>query len=180
VLTIIVPGEESFNEETEEFVTVGDITLELEHSLVSLSKWESKFEKAFLSETPKTEEEVLAYIEFMILTPDFPRGISSQMSSTNIEQINAYINAKMTATWFSDEPGGPRSTETITSELVYYWMTAFHIPFSCETWHFNRLLTLIRICNVKNAPEKKLSATEIAARNRRLNAERQKQLGTSG
>jgi hypothetical protein len=180
VLTIVVPGEESFDEETEQFVTVGDITLELEHSLVSLSKWESKFEKPFLSDNTKTEEEVLAYVEFMILTSNFPRGIVSRMSSDNLSEINAYINAKMTATWFSEEPAGQKNTETITSELVYYWMTAFHIPFECETWHFNRLLTLIRICNVKNAPPKKMSAAEIAARNKRLNAERQKQLGTSG
>ena len=180
MLTIVVPGEEMFEETKEEFVTVGDITLDLEHSLVSLSKWESKYEKPFLGAKDKTTEEVLEYIKFMTLTPDVAPEVFNNLSEKNIEDINAYIDSKMTATWFSDPPGAPSSRDVITAELVYYWMITFQIPFECQFWHLNRLFTLIRVCNVKQAKPKKMSRAEMAARNRELNAQRKAQLGTSG
>jgi hypothetical protein len=109
-----------------------------------------------------------------------PREIFLKLNEENIQEIGDYIEAKMTATWFNEQPGEPPSREVITSELVYYWMTMFNIPFECEHWHLNRLFTLIRICNVKQAPPKKMSRAEIAQRNRELNAQRKAQLGTTG
>jgi hypothetical protein len=180
MLTIVVPGVEMFDDQSQEFISKDDVTLELEHSLVSLSKWESKYEKPFLSAEEKTEEEMFWYIKAMALDDKIPPGVFDKLSSENVKAIDAYINAKMTATTFGDEKDQPRGRERITSELVYYWMIALHIPFECQHWHFNRLLSLIKICNVKNAPEKKLSPGEIAARNRSLNAQRKAKLGTSG
>lgn len=180
MLVITVPGVESYDESLEKFVSIGDVTLELEHSLVALSKWESEFEKPFLGKGEKTSEETLAYIRYMAGDKNPPGNFLQRLSKENLEAINAYMERKMTATWFSDQPGTPRTREVITSELIYYWMTVFNIPFECETWHLNRLFTLIRICNIKQAKPKKMSRSELAARNRELNAQRKAQLGTRG
>ena len=180
MLTIVVPGPEMFDEEAQVFVTKDDLTLELEHSLVSLSKWESKHEKPFLDTKEKTTEEVLDYVRMMCLTPNIPPEVFSKLSETNILEINGYLDAKMTATWFSEAPGAPESKEVITSELIYYWMISFQIPLECENWHLNRLFTLIRVCNLKAAKPKKMSRAEIAQRQRELNAERKARLGTTG
>jgi hypothetical protein len=180
MLKIVVGGTESFDESTSEFVRQGGLPLELEHSLLSLSKWESRHEKPFLSQTEKTQEEVISYVQCMITTPEFPPGVLSELSETNFEEINAYIDAKMTATWFNEQPGAPKSRETITSELIYYWMITFQIPIECESWHLNRLFTLIRVCNLKSAKPKKMGRAEAAARQRTLNEQRKIQLGTKG
>jgi hypothetical protein len=180
MLTIQVSGVESFDESSQEFVTQGGTTLELEHSLVSLSKWESRYEKPFLGQESKTPEEILYYIRCMILTPRVPEELFSKLSQLNYDEITHYIEAKRTATWFSEQPGAPKSREVITSELIYYWMTVFNIPFECERWHLNRLFTLIRICNIKQSKPEKMSRNELAARNRALNEQRRKQLGTTG
>jgi hypothetical protein len=179
MLSIVVSGTEMFNEETQEFTTQGGTVLELEHSLVSLSKWESKFEKPFLGKDEKTAEEVMEYIKAMTLTK-VPEEIFSKLSEDNIKAINEYIEAKMTATWFHEPPGAPPSREVITAELIYYWMITFQIPLECERWHLNRLFTLIRVCNIKSAKPQKMSRSEVAARNRELNARRREQLGTKG
>lgn len=180
MLTVIVPGTEAFNETVQEFTTQGDVVLELEHSLVSLSKWESKFEKPFLGKEEKTPEEIVGYIKEMTLTPNVPEEVFAKLSGENVESIRKYIDAKMTATWFSQHSNQPKSSEVITNELIYYWMTVFNIPFKCETWHLNRLFTLIQICNIKSAKPKKMGRAEMAARNRELNARRRAQLGTKG
>ena len=180
MLIIIVPGVEMFDEQIQEFVTKGDVTLELEHSLVSLSKWESIYEKPFLSKDEKSTEEVIEYIKCMTLTPDVPDEIFYKLTEDNTTAINNYLDSKMTATWFSEAPGAPQSRDVITAELVYYWMITFQIPFECERWHLNRLFTLIRVCNIKQAKPIKMSRSEIAARNRELNAQRKAQLGTRG
>jgi len=180
MLTITVGGSDVFDESTDKFDTQGGVELQLEHSLVSLSKWESEFEKPFLGKEAKTSEEILEYVRYMLLTLNPPEDFLQKLSKENLEVINKYIERKMTATWFSDQPGAPSSREVITAELIYYWMTVFNIPFECETWHLNRLFTLIRICNVKQSKPKKMSRAEIAARNRELNAQRKTQLGTKG
>jgi hypothetical protein len=180
MLRLVVPGVEYFDEQTREFVTKDDVTLELEHSLVSLSKWESIYEKPFLGKDEKTTEEILNYVKLMTLTPDVPEDVWNKLTEGNILAINDYIEAKMTATWFSDPPGAPQSRDVITAELIYYWMIVFQIPFECENWHLNKLFTLIRVCNIKQAKPKKMSRSEIAARNRELNAQRRAQLGTRG
>lgn len=180
MLVITVPGEEVFDDSSQEFSNRGAFQLELEHSLASLSKWESEFEKPFLGDSDKTPEELQAYIKVMVLTENPPGDFLERLSEDNVREINAYIDKKMTATWFAEAPGAPPSRSVITAELVYYWMTQFQIPFECDQWHLNRLFTLIRVCNVKSAKPKKMSPREAADRNRELNRQRKAQLGTKG
>lgn len=179
MLTIKVPDKEWFNDDTQEFITVKGTTLQLEHSLVSLSKWEAKWNIPFLSKKEKTLEQTLDYIMCMTITQNVNPQIYQQLSERNIEEINKYINDSMTATTFNNLGSSP-TREVITSELIYYWMIALNIPMECQRWHLNRLLTLIRVCNVKNAPPKKMSAREIMSRNSALNAARRKKYNTKG
>lgn len=180
MLNIIVPMGESYNEETNEFVFTKSYKLELEHSLASLSKWESFFEKPFLGATKKTPEETLWYIQAMTSTPNVPPEIFQNLSQENLSDINTYINALMTATKIFEEQIQGRTRETITAELIYYWMISFNIPFECQYWHLNKLMMLIKVCSKKNSSPKKMRKEDIAKRNRELNAQRRAQLGTSG
>ncbi|HMS83616.1 MAG TPA: hypothetical protein PKD12_08200 [Nitrospira sp.] len=180
MLNITVGGTESFDESTQAFVTSDGFDLRLEHSLVSLSKWESIYEKPFLGEAEKTVEELVGYVKAMTLTPEVPEEVFSTLNESNFEAINAYINAKMTATWFNEAPGAPKAKEVITAELIYYWLTVFNIPFEVETWHLNRLFTLIRICNVKSAKPQKMSRADAMRRNKELNEQRRQQHQTKG
>lgn len=180
MLSIIVTGDEFFNEETSEFYTVGDITLNFEHSLVSVSKWESKYQVPFLSNRNKSYEEAYYYLECMLLN-EVDSKVLSQLKEQELNKIQEYIESTQSATTFAELPSRRGPGEIITSELIYYWLVAFNIPFECENWHLNRLFSLIRICNTKqNGKQKKMSAREIAERNRSLNAARRQQLGTSG
>lgn len=179
MLTITIDGDEFFDEATNTFSTLGDLRINLEHSLLSISKWESKFEKPFLSNSQKTTVEILEYIKFMIVDP-VEDSILQRLSTKNFNDINAYIESKQSATTFNNLTKSTGRQEVITSELIYYWMVAFEIPFSCESWHLNRLFSLIQICNIKNSSQKKMSKNDIAARNRELNAQRKARLGTTG
>lgn len=171
---------EGWDEEKEEFVEPTYQTLDLEHSLVSLAKWESKWCKSFIESKDKTEEETLDYIKLMTLTQDVDPDIFSILTKENVEQINDYINAPMTATTFRKVAGGKRNNEFVTAETIYQWMIALNIPFDRENWHLNRLITLIRVTSLKNQPPKKMSASEIMRRNDAINERRLKQLNTKG
>lgn len=180
MLIINVPGSEFYDDTSEEFVTVGEAQLELEHSLVSLSKWESIWEKPFLGKGDKTTEEVLAYIQCMCLTPNIPPEVFARLSKDNLETINTYINAKMTATWFREATSSAPSREIITAELIYYWMVTLTIPFECETWHLERLFTLIKVCSLKNSPKKGTARHGEAQRRTQLNEERKAMYKSAG
>ena len=180
MLEITIPATELWDEINEEFITTKEQTLRLEHSLVSLSKWESKWCKPFLSKTNKTDEEMLDYVRCMTLTQNVPYEVYRCLTDDNIHKIYEYIDAPMTATWFNDDNTKGTSREQTTSELIYYWMIALNIPFECQKWHLNRLLTLIRVCNIKNQPPKKMSKRDIMSRNAALNAARRNRLNTKG
>lgn len=180
MLQITIPATELFIEETAAFVTTKAQTLQLEHSLISLSKWESKWCKSFIDSKNKTNEETLDYVRCMTLTSNVKPEVYRCLTPQNIADINAYIDAPMTATVFNDmgDKGGKK--DVITSELIYYWMIANNIPFECEKWHLNRLITLIRVCNIKNTPPKKMNKRDIMSRNAALNAARRQKMNSRG
>jgi hypothetical protein len=180
MLRIIIQGDEVYDEETNTFSTVNDVVLEMEHSLYSLSKWESKYQKPFLAMGEKTHEEIFFYLKAMVVTPDVDLDILYRCSQGNVSTIQEYIDSSQSATTFGYMPERRGQGEVITSELIYYWMVAFNVPFECQYWHLNRLFALIRICNIKNSKPKKMSRHEVAMRNRDLNAKRKEQLGTRG
>lgn len=182
MLQITIPKSELWDEKNEQFVPVEETILTLEHSLVSLSKWEATWCKPFLNKEEKTTEQMIDYIRCMCLTQNVKPAIFNGLTSENIKMISDYINNPRTATCIHENKptGASPSREIVTSELIYYWMVAYNIPFECQKWHLNRLLTLIRICNIKNQPPKKMSQRQIMSRNAALNAARKKQLHTSG
>ena len=179
---ITVPALEFFDSSTATFINRPEQTLELEHSLISLSRWESKWKKPFLSETAHTKEEIQDYIRCMTINqkgvdPEFYKMLDTSV----IKQVEDYISDPHTATTITTR-GVTRAqrAQRITSELIYSWMIANDIPFQCEKWHLNRLLTLIRICSIHNTPQKKMSKRDIFAQNRALNAKRRAALHSRG
>ena len=183
MLKLTIVTQEGFDEATSRFVPMESVTLNLEHSLLSLATWESKWEKPFLDQgTKKTPEMFLDYIRCMVLG-DFDASILQSLSQQNITDIQEHINATMTASWISDKaPNGTKpkqSGKIITSDLIYYWMVALTIPVECETWHLNRLLTLIRITELENRPKKKMSGKETVNQHRELNRARRAASGGS-
>lgn len=184
MLQITIPEREYFDEESEQFFYIKRQTLSLEHSLLSVKKWESKWKKPFLSNKNPTYKESLDYVKCMTITPNVDPNVYYGLTKENFDAINAYIEDSATATWFSEEEQkktaqGPKGS-AVTAELIYFWMVSYRIPFECQKWHLNSLLTLIRICEIKNQPGKKMKKKDIYARNRALNAARRRSLGTSG
>lgn len=181
MLEITIPGfEECWDEKAQEFVSTKEQTLKLEHSLVSLSKWESKWHKPFIGKDDLTTEETLSYIQCMTVTNNIDPSVYYRLSEQNINDILAYINDPMTATTVNNRGKTGFSREIVTSELIYYWMIALNIPVEFEKWHLNRLLTLIRVCEIKSTPPTKMSKGEIMKRNAQLNAERRRRLNSKG
>lgn len=179
MLIITIPESEYYDESNEEFIIYKEQVLQLEHSLVSISKWESKWCKPFLSRDDKPAEEIIDYVRCMTITQNVAPDVYYRLTENNLTEINKYIDSPMTATTFHDDSrGGNR--EIITSEIIYYWMVTFNIPFECQKWHLNRLLTLIRVCNIKSNPPKKMSKNEILRRNKELNEARKQSLKTRG
>lgn len=181
MLTITIPGDELWDDEAERFRYSDETVLELEHSLVSLSKWEAKFHKLFLTQDSKTEEEMAGYIMAMISTPGVDESVLSLLNESHILQIDEYINNPMTGTTFSklaEEKG--RSSERISSELIYFWMSQYQIDKECETWHLNRLFTLIRVHHAKTQKPKKMGTQAAAKTMAEINAQRRAALGSNG
>lgn len=179
MIEINISTSEGWDEINEEFIEPKTYSLKLEHSLVSLAKWESKWCKPFLSKTEKTYEETIDYIRCMTLTQNVDPIVYKLIDKESIDKINKYIEAPMTATTFSDN-NTKGNREIVTAELIYYWMVSLNIPFECQKWHLNRLLTLVKVCSIKNQPPKKMSKREIMNRNTALNNARKQQLNTKG
>lgn len=179
MLEVMVPGQEFFDESKMEFIETRPTKLQLEHSLVSISKWESKWHKAFLGHGNRTREESLDYIRCMTINRDVDPMVYRGIPDSIMRKINDYIDDPMTATTFSEneKKGGK---QIITSELLYYYMTALNIPFECQKWHLNRLLVLIRICSIKNQPPKKMSKGAVRKQHAELNAMRRARTGSKG
>lgn len=181
MLTVEIPEIELYDEETSTFfINSKKEIFQVEHSLISISKWESKWTKPFLSKEPKTLEETIDYIKCMTITQNVNPDVYKFIPTPVRKQIEAYIDAKMTASWFKENPNTPKNSEVITSELVYYWMISLNIPFECQKWHFNRLLALIRVCNVKNSKPQKTNRKEMAANRTLLNQKRHAQHNLKG
>lgn len=183
MLKITIPSSEAFDQSKNEFIYTKEQTIALEHSLVSISKWESKWHKPYLSKEPKTAEETIDYIRCMTLTQNVDPSVYYCIPEEEQERILKYIEDPMTATWFSgdeEKNKGGRGGRVVTSELVYYWMIACGIPFECQKWHINRLITLIRVCDEENKPQKKMPMNKLLARNSKLNKARRAALHTKG
>ena len=180
MLYITIPESEGFDENTNEFLSIKEQTLQLEHSLVSLSKWESKWNKPFLGKDQKTKDETLDYIRCMTITQNVDPRVYNFITNDSLDAISDYIEAPMTATKVFRNDKSPIKKETITSEVIYYWMIALNIPPEYQKWHLNRLITLIDVCNVKNAPPKKVKPQEVLSRNKELNDARRKALNSKG
>ncbi|AWN05969.1 hypothetical protein SEA_PHERRYCRUZ_12 [Streptomyces phage PherryCruz] len=180
MLTIRVPLNEGFNDDTQMWEVTESTELELEHSLASVSKWEQTFEKPFLGDKEKTPEETLAYIMLMAVDPKTPPEVFARLSEDNFREINEYINAKMTATWFREDKNQRPGRDVITAEIIYHWMIHFNVWLEAEHWHLNKLLTLLRVCEQKSTPPKKMSRREQIAQRQKLNAERMAKYNTSG
>lgn len=180
MLLLEIPEREFFEEETNRFFVYKKETLQLEHSLVSLSKWEATWCKPFLSQTPKTKEETIDYIKCMTITQNVRPEAYENLPQEVFDIVDNYINKPMTATWFNEPKNSPKSREVITNELIYYWMIALTIPIDCQKWHLNRLLTLIRVCNIKNQPPKKQGKKEMLSQRAALNQARRSQHHTKG
>ena len=181
MLQLKIPDTELFDEKQEKFIQVKGATLALEHSLVSISKWESKYKKPFLSREEKTAEETLDYIKFMTITQNVDPAVYEHLRPEHIQQVMNYIDDPMTATTISKKEGQGGNRAVITSEVIYYYMTAYQIPFDpCQKWHLNRLMMLIKVCDEKNAPKKKMSRRDAANRYSNLNAARRAKHHTRG
>lgn len=179
MLTITVPKTDQFDSEKEEFIYINETKLTLEHSLLSISKWEAKWHKVFLGKEKKTTEEIIDYIKCMTITPNVDPNVYYALTEDNIKEIDAYINNPMSAITFR-EIQNKSSREPITNELIYYWMISLNIPVEFEKWHINRLLTLIRLTSLKNNPKKKTNQKELIERYRDINEQNKKKFNTRG
>lgn len=180
MLEITVPASESWDQVNEVFINTKETVLTLEHSLLSVSKWESKWKICFLEEKNKTSEMIMDYIKCMTINKVTDPNVYYAIPPSDISRIISYIEDPMTATTFykKNKKNGPH--KQVTSERIYFFMTTFGIPFECEKWHLNRLMTLVQICSEENAPKEKMSKQELFARNARLNAERRAKYHTKG
>lgn len=178
--TIFIPGvTDGWDPVKKEFIQTKDTTITIEHSLISISKWESIWQKPFLTQDQKTYEEIISYYKCMTLTQNVDPDVYRTIKKDVAEEITAYINNPMTATTVTHRKKGG-SKDILTSEVIYWMMAANQIPFTCEKWHLNRLLMLLEVCSIKNAPKDKMSKKETLAQHRALNAARRAKYHTNG
>lgn len=183
MLYIDTPEIEIFDESTNMFGIIKPQHLQMEHSLLSLSKWEARWRISFLSTKDKTEAQMLDYIYCMTINKNIDKRVFHALPKDCINRITHYIETPQTATTFrsDNQPFGkkgqrPVRQQIITAELIYWQMIVNGIPFSCEKWHLSRLLTLIRVCDIKNSTNKpNMTKAELIRRNAELNARRLKQ-----
>lgn len=180
MLHITIPAVEQWDEINEQFIHTKEQKLVLEHSLVSLSKWESKWCKPFLSKQEKTQEEIIDYVRCMTITQNVDPNVYKYLTRETLKQINDYIDAPMTALQFNDGETKTGKNQKITGEIIYYWMIAFNIPSEYQKWHLNKLMALIKVCDRKNRPKKKRSQKDKISQFAALNAARRKQLNSKG
>ena len=180
MLQLEIPEREFFDESSSTFIVYKKESIQLEHSLVSLSKWESKWCKPFLTQSFKTLEESTDYIRCMTITQNVKSEVYENLPSDVYNQVDNYINLPMTATWINENQNGSKSREIVTAEIIYYWMIALNIPIEFQKWHLNRLFMLIRVCNVKNQPPKKQNKKDMLAKRNALNQARRNQNKTRG
>lgn len=181
MLTITIPSAEFWDEKSEQFIYTKAQTLKLEHSLVSISKWESRWHKPFLSKETKTYEETIDYIKCMTLTQNVSPDVYQYITNANIDAVNQYIAASLTASTVREEKGGSTNIrKNITSELIYYWMVCYNIPLECQKWHLSRLFMLIRICEAENKPHKKRSKRDLYRYHNEVNAANRKRFNSKG
>lgn len=171
---------EGWDEEKQEFVEPSYQVLQLEHSLVSLSKWESKWHKSFLHTKDKTYEETMDYIKCMTITQNVNPEVYDHLSQRNVEEINNYINNPMTATTFAEDKNAKANREIVTAEIIYNWMFSLQIPMECQKWHLNRLIAMIRVSSIKNSSPKKMNKRDILSQNAAINAARRQKLNSKG
>ena len=180
ILRITIPSVELFDEVREEFIQTKEYKVAMQHSLVSMAKWEARWRKPFLDGEKRTTEETLDYIKCMTITQNIPDDAYNYLPVETIKTIKTHIAEPMTATVITRQPGAPTNKEVYTAEVIYYWMVSLNIPMECQTWHINRLLTLIQVCNIKNNPPKKMGRQEVLSQQRKLNNERRKKMKTKG
>lgn len=157
VLDLYVPGKEFWNSELQEFIYTKDITLHLKHSLVSLTRWEQHYKRRFLDDGPKNEEEYRFYIQCMTLNKDVDPLVYTVLQEDDIKKVTDYLHDSMTATTLPKQNNNHSNSEKLSSELIYYYMSALNIPFECEKWFLNNLIILISIASIKNNPQEKKS-----------------------
>lgn len=179
---LVLPAKEVFDETQNRFVQFREQVLQLEHSLISVSKWEANWEQSFLDEKSLTVEQTVDYVKCMTINPNVNPEVYSRLTNEDLDKVEQYIERKMTATTFgklpNENPGAKH--KIVTSEIIYQWMIRYHIPFECQKWHLNRLLTLIQVCNLETQPQKKMSRKEIYAQNRAINNQRRAKYKTRG
>ena len=180
MLEIVIPSTELWDPKERRFSKTKEYKLQLEHSLISISKWESKWNKSFLKEDKKTPEETLDYIKCMTLTQNVPHEAYLYLTDENINRIVEYIKAPMSATWFTEDNNRKFSREVITNEVIYNWMIEFGIPFECQKWHLNHLITLIRVRIAKSEKPKTMNSKDTVSMYREINAARRKKLNSKG
>lgn len=180
MLHIKIPPSELYDEENSKFIKIKGADFQIEHSLVSISKWESKWKKPFLGTDKKSKEQIIDYIRCMTITQNVNQEVYNNIPPKVFDEISKYIDDPMTAAWFSEDKDSKKNNEVITSEIIYHWMIAQQIPIECQKWHLNKLLTQIRVCSLKNAPPKKMSKKDALEQQRILNAQRRAKYGTKG